>query len=182
MKERLDSYQAMLDRQASMADLKVQRQSVPLQRSLVDTRSYAVALAERGESNMRKWKSLDDLSPFGVYEGTTYRDLRSEIERVKEDYRPEKIRARKNQQLLQDGPRKGRILPQARVPFKFASLMTRKYDHGKQRFASRHSSVNSDCEDLRGVLPVISKERNLVTLQMKPQQMQRSVTYVGTRW
>lgn len=182
MKGRLDSYHNMLDRQATFTDLKIQRQSVPLQRSLVDTRSYAVALAERGETNMRKWKSLDDLSPFGVYEGSTYRELRQEIERVKEEYRPEKIRARKNQQLLQDGPRKGRILPQARVPFKFDALMSRKFDHEKERFVSRGSSLRSGCSDLPGILPAISKERNLVALQMQqPQQMQRSLTYVGTR-
>ena len=182
MKDRLDAYQSMLSRQASMADLKIQRQSVPLQRALVDTRSYAVALAERGESNIRKWKSLEDLSPYGVYEGSTYRDLKPQIERVKEDYRPAKIRARINQDLLRDGPRKRRILPQEAVPFKFDALMTRKYDHEKERFASRDSSVRSGYDGFRPVLPAIAKERNLVTLEMQPQHMQRSLTYVGARW
>ena len=183
MKERLDAYTSMLDRQCSMVDLKAQRQAVPLQRALVDTRSYAVALAEKGESNLRKCSSLEELPPYGLYEGVTWRELRGDIERIKSDYRPEKIRARHNQQLLRHGAKQGRILPQHEVPFKFHQLMTRKYDEEKERFATRDSNLRPGFNRIGNVLPPIAPDRNIVTLRAEPQaSMQRSLTYYGARW
>ena len=183
MKERLDSYTAMLDRQCTMVDLKSQRQSIPLQRSLVDTRSYAAALMEKGENKLRRCTSLEELPPYGLYEGVTWRELRPDIERIKSDYRPEKVRARKNQRLLREGTKEGRILPQHEVPFKFHDLMTRKYDPDTGRFVTRDSNMRPGFDLIGNLLPPLKNERNLVTLHAQPQApMQRSLTYYGARW